>query len=337
MSHITLKVLANQLGLSPGSVSKALKDSHEISVGTKMRVKKLAKKLNYIPNLYASSLRKKKSKTIAVVMPAVDDSFFSLAIKGIEDCAQNKGYHVLIYLTNDCIIKEKAILKEFQSGRVDGILISISRETKSTRHISDAKAAGVPVVFFDRVAEDVDTAKIVTDDFEGGYKAAEHLIEEGCKRIIFLSISKRLAITNNRMNGYKKALEDHQFKTKTATMFCKNDIEKDKDSFAKLMARKNHPDGIIASVEGLVITIYEVCRQLKLSIPNDVKVIAFSNLLSAVILDPPLTTLTQPAYDIGKCAATLLFKALEKNNFKFSNERIVLSSKLNIRGSTRAN
>jgi len=197
------------------------------------------------------------------------------------------------------------------------------------------QVTGMPIVFFDRVAEDVDTAKVVTNDFESGYKAAKHLIERGCRRIVYLSISRSLSITNNRMDGYKKALEDHQLKSKSITMFCKNDTEKDKPFFVKLMKVKNHPDGIIASVEGLIITVYQVCRELKLSIPGDVKVIGFSNLPSAVILNPPLTTLTQPAYEIGKQAASLLFKALEKKNFKLCGEYIVLSSVLNIRGSTR--
>ena len=131
----------------------------------------------------------------------------------------------------------------------------------------------------------------MTNDFESGYKAAEHLIKRGCKRITYLSISKSLSITNNRMEGYKKALRDHQSNTKSATMFCTNDNTKDAERFRKLMSDKKHPDGIIASVEGLIIGVYKVCRELKLSISQDVKVIGFSNLPSAVILNPSLTTI----------------------------------------------
>jgi LacI family transcriptional regulator len=334
MSKVTIKTLAKQLHLSPGSVSKALKDSYEISIETKKRVYKLAQKLNYVPNLYASSLRKKKSKTIAVVLPEVDDSFFSLAIKGIEAEAQNKGYHVLIYLTHESVAKEKAIFEEFKSGRVDGVLISISRETSTGRHILNLQKTGIPIVFFDRVFEDIDSAKVITNDFESGYKAAQHLIEKGCKRITYLSISKNLSITNNRMKGYKRALTDHKMKIRRTTLLCTNDHIKDLQVFRELMNKKEHPDGIIASVEGLIIMIYEVCRELQLSIPGDVKIICFSNLPSAVILNPSLTTITQPAYEMGRSAAALLFKALEKSNFKLSREHIVLSSILNIREST---
>src|SRR5260370_741884 len=136
----------NKLNLSIATVSKALRDSHEISAATKLKVIELAKQLNYVPNPYASSLRKRTSKTIAVVLPEVADSFFSLAINGIETIAQEKGYHVLIYLTHESFVKEINILKDFQSGRVDGILLSVSDETNNSDHVKEVIAAGIPVV-----------------------------------------------------------------------------------------------------------------------------------------------------------------------------------------------
>src|SRR5437870_6800506 len=208
MANITIKKLAQELNLSVGTVSKALKDSHEISIETKRKVHELVSKLNYIPNPYASSLRKRKSRTIAVVLPEVADSFFSLAINGIEAVAQEKGYHVLIYLTHESFLKEENILKDFQSGRVDGILLSVSDETSNSDHVKKVISAGIPVVFFDRICEDVDTVRVITDDFESSYNATTHLIQKGCERIAYLSISANLSISNNRMEGYKKALED---------------------------------------------------------------------------------------------------------------------------------
>src|SRR5678815_1034417 len=153
--NVTIRDLAEQLNLSVATISKALTDSYEISPETKQRVSELAKKLNYSPNPYASSLRKRSSKTIAVVLPEVADSFFSLAINGIESVAHDKGYHVLIYLTHESFQREEAILKEFQSGRVDGILMSVSGETCTSDHIKEVIAAGMPLVFFDRVCEAV--------------------------------------------------------------------------------------------------------------------------------------------------------------------------------------
>ncbi|MEO6290434.1 MAG: LacI family DNA-binding transcriptional regulator, partial [Ginsengibacter sp.] len=212
MKNINIKGLAEALKLSVSTISKALNDSYEISDKTKQRVLEEAARLNYVPNPYASSLRGRKSKNIAVVIPEVADSFFSLAINGIESVAKEKGYHVLIYLTHENFENEKNILKEFQGGRVDGVLMSISVETSQSDHVRDLISNGVPLIFFDRVCEDIKTTKIITDDFESGYKATNHLIQQGCTSVAFLSISKSLSISNKRLEGYFKALKEHGLK-----------------------------------------------------------------------------------------------------------------------------
>jgi LacI family transcriptional regulator len=335
MSNTTIKILAKELNLSVATVSKALRDSHEISTETKQKVLALAREMNYVANPYASSLRKRRSNTIAVVLPEVADSFFSQAINGIESVAQDKGYHVLIYLTHESFAREEAILKEFQSGRVDGILISVSGETSHSDHIKEVIASGVPVVFFDRVCEDVETAKVITDDFECGYQAARHLAKQGCKRITFLSVSSNLSISNNRMEGYKKALADHQFKnSQTDILFCGNDIDENYRLIKNALKKDKRPDGIIACVEKFTNSIYLACNELKLAIPGDIKVISFTNLQTALILDPPLTTVTQPAFEMGKTAASVLFRNLGKNSAGLKNETVIIPSVLNIRCSS---
>jgi len=326
--------LAKQLNLSVATISKALKDSHEISPETKQRVFELAKKLNYSPNPYASGLRKRSSRTIAVVLPEVADSFFSLAINGIESIAHDKGYHVLIYLTHESFEREEAILKEFQSGRVDGILISVSGETCNSDHIKEVVAAGMPLVFFDRICEDVETAKIVTDDFESGYKATCHLLNAGCKKIVYLSTSSSLSINNKRTEGYMQALSENGFKNAIDIVSCTGNSEANYQIIRDLLESKNRPDGLIASVEKLTTPIYLACRELNISIPKNLKVISFTNLQAALILTPTLTTVTQPAFEMGKTAASLLFKAIEQKNFDLSKERIVIPSVLAERSST---
>ena len=188
MKSVNIKELAHELQLSVSTVSKALHDSYEISDKTKQRVLEAAQRLNYVPHAYASSLRGRKTKTIGIVIPEVADSFFSLAINGIEAVAKEKGYHVLICLTHENLDNEKAILKEFQGGRVDGVLISVSKETSGSEHIADLIANGVPLIFFDRVCDDIQTGKITTDDDESAYKATNHLIDQGCRSIVFLNI-----------------------------------------------------------------------------------------------------------------------------------------------------
>jgi LacI family transcriptional regulator len=335
MNTVTIRLLATELNLSIGTVSKALKDSYEISGETKERVLALAKTLHYTPNPYASSLRKKKSNTIAVVIPEVADSFFSLAIKGIEEIAQAKGYHVLIYLTYESPEKEKKILEECKNGRVDGVLLSVSAESCSAASIEELRAAEVPVVFFDRALEGMKTAKVQTNDYECGYLATQHLLEQGCRRIAFLSISQQLDINAKRLNGYQAALAASQIKKRNSLVIpCTNNDEENYRILSTLMKGPQKPDGVIASVEKLITPFYRVCIDLEIAMPAAVKMIGFSNLPTAQILRPSLTTISQPAFAMGKAAATILFNALEKQNYQWQEEDLVLPSELQCRVST---
>jgi len=334
MSKVNIKVLADQLQLSVSTISKALRDSYEISDETKKKVLELATRLNYVPNPYASSLRRKKSKTIAVVLPEVADNFFSLAINGIQSIAESKGYHVLIYLSHEKYAIEKNILEDCQSGRVDGVLISISSETKSGDNITALQANDIPVVFFDREQEGIETARVTTNDFECGLLAANHLLQRGCKRPAFLSISQSLPICLNRMEGFKAALSKAGIPDNDMQIIYCTDNDSMYKQIKLILQSEYRPDGLIASVEKIVTPVYLACHELNINIPNDVKVIAFATLDTAPILNPPLTTITQPAFEIGKAAATLLFKGIEKSTFDLTKERIVIPSVLIEREST---
>ncbi|MBG6235834.1 LacI family transcriptional regulator [Pedobacter sp. CAN_A7] len=336
MSKITIKTLAKELQLSVSTVSKAMRDSHEISEETKLRVNELARKLNYVVNPYASSLGSKSSKTIGVVIPEVVDSFFALAINGIESVAQENGYHVLIYLTHESQEKEKNILMDFESGRVDGVLMSVSRETLDHTYIDELMLAGIPFVFFDRVFEDIETTQITTNDYESAYLATQHLLGKGCQQIMFLSFSKNLSISSKRLHGYLDAITAH------GLVPDKNDVisfdEDFSEAYPGLKARLqaiNRPDGVLASVEKLAIPIYQVCEELNLSIPGNLQIISFSNLETAAYLNPPLTTVTQPAFEIGQAAAAALMKALKRKGSVLIKEEIVIPSTLVIRKSTK--
>ena len=333
---MNLKEIASQLNLSFSTVSKALRDSHEISEATKKIVLAKAKELNYQVNPFASGLRKQKSKTIAVVIPEVVNDFFGPVINGVESIAQEKGYHVLIYLTHENMKKEVAITKLLLNGRVDGVLISISEQTSDTMHLEELKEKEIPLVFFDRVVEHIDAPKVTTDDYFSGANATEHLIENGCRRIGFLSISQNLSISNKRMNGYLDALKKHNLPIDDSLVInCTGNDEKNKDLIRQLLRRSNRPDGIFASVEKLAIDTYEICEELNLSIPHDMKVICFSNLKTAGLLNPSMTTITQPAYEIGREATAILFRLIEKKRHHFLLEKTVINSKLIERNSTK--
>lgn len=336
MENVTIRMLAERLQLSTATISKALSNSHEISEETKQRVLALASELNYVPNPYASSLRKKASNTIAVVIPEVADSFFAEAINGIESVAQEKGYHVLIYLTHENFGKEQAILKDFQSGRVDGVLISVTTETAAAQHGLEQLVKEIPIVFFDRVCEAVTAAKITTDDAIAAYKATTHLIAGGCRHIGLLSASRHLSISNRRAEGFQQALADHQLPLNSAAItYCSNDPIATHQLLKKVF-REQHYDGVIATTEKLATAVYEVCEALQLRIPQDLQVIGFSNLSTARFLNPSLTTISQPAFDMGKAAAALLFKALKSSSFPLQEQQQVIPSSLIARNSTIA-
>jgi LacI family transcriptional regulator len=336
MNKINMKELAKELNLSVGTVSKALSDSHEISEQTKQKVLETASRLNYSLNPYASSLRNKRSKTIAVVLPEVADNFFSLALNGIQSVSEKKGYHVLIYLSHENFINEKSILSECCSGRVDGVLISVSRETTDADHILKLHRQNIPIVFFDREFEGLHVAKVITNDFESGYLAAAHLMNNGCKNPVFLSVSSSLAICNNRANGFKAALKDKKIDhAEKAIVECNGTKEEVFLQIKNMLSRKNKPDGIVASVECLAMSVYLASQQINISIPADLKVLVFSTLETAPILNPPLSTISQPAFEIGRTAAELLFKGIEKKRFNLANEIVTLPSVLIERTSSR--
>jgi len=336
MNKITIKMLAKELRLSVSTVSKAISDSHEISLQTKLRVNEMASRLNYVPNHFATSLGTGSSKTIAVVIPEVVDSFFAQAINGIEAVAAEKGYHVMIYLTHESFEKEKTILKDFESGRVDGVLLSVSRETTQSTHVTDLMKKGVPLVFFDRVINEIATTKITTNDYDMAYLATTHLLKKGCQQILFLSFSNLLSISNKRLEGYKNALQAKGIKVNNHNILqFKNDQKKDYLLLKTKLKSPNRADGILASVEKFGFTIYQACEALQLSIPADVQVISFSNLEAASFMNPPLTTVSQPAFEMGKTAATCLMKALSRKKSAIPEEDIVLPSSFAVRKSTR--
>lgn len=321
--------------MSVSTVSRALRDSWEISTPTKQRVFALAKEMNFQPNPYASSLRKHRSRTIAVVIPEVANNFFALAIKGIETVAREKGYHVLIYLTNEDVVEEAAIASSLQSGRVDGVLLSLCGTAQDTRHLVELQQRNIPMVFFDRVPEGIPAPKVMTNDCESGFVATEHLIKAGCKRIAHLTISMNLSISLKRQQGYVDALRRYgQDGGRGRIVHCGCDDEANYRMIRELLSGDERPDGVFASVEKLAVQVYHVCRELGLRMPQDVKVISFSNLVTASLLDPSLTTIAQPAFDIGKEAATILFRRLEKKYIVTPEDRVMLPAKLEVRAST---
>ena len=327
MGKVDLRALASKLNLSISTVSRALGDKQDIGASTKKRVLKLAAELNYQPNAQAASLRQRKSKTIGVVVPEIANNFFSLVIDGIEEVANANGYHVLVYLTHENLEKEIKIARHIQNGRVDGLLISITSETVNVDHLREVKNTGLPIVFFDRVSNDMKIPTVTTNDYESGFEATKHLLEAGCKKVAYFSLSQNLSINAMRMKGYRDALKKQKHWIMNELVLQGGNVhEENVQQMMRLLKSKDRPDGIFACVEELAIATYEACDHLGLQIPKDVKVISFSNLRVASLLHPSLTTIRQPAFEMGKEAAATLFKMLENGNKK--KESVTLQKKV---------
>lgn len=332
---INMKALAKALNLSTATISKALRDSYDISAQTKARVKEAADRLNYVANPHASSLRKHLSNTIAIVIPEIADSFFSQVINGIESIAGREKYHFLIYLTHDSYEREVSILNEFTSGRVDGVLISVASNTSDTAHISKLQQAGIPIVFFDRDCAQLPAASVTTDDFNSAYTATSHLVEQRCKKISLITVQGYVSIFSSREEGYRKALIDHAIISNNSNIvYCANKYTNENVALISNHLESARPDGLLLTVEHLATSAYLACHQMNLLIPKDIKIVCFTNQITAPVLAPPLSTVLQPAYEMGQKAVGLLFEYLSHNYIKLEEEHFVLPSRLVIREST---
>ncbi|MBK0381778.1 LacI family DNA-binding transcriptional regulator [Pedobacter sp. SD-b] len=337
MDGINIKQLAEALNLSTSTISRAFRNSSGIKQHTKDLILSKAKELNYQPNHYASNLRDQKSKTIAVIVPELANNYFSQAIHGIEQVARANGYNILIYSTDDDLEKEMDFIKHLHNGRVEGIIMSVSGEAENHNYLNDFGARRLPMVQFDRVYDDIDTPKIITDDYESSFIATEHLIEQGCKRIGYLVVKKDLSIGKTREMGYIDALKKHHINYKEELIIDCSNSYTENDPIIKKALKDLKLDGIFASVERLAFATYYASYDLNIKIPHDLKVISFSSLEIAPLLNPSLTTITQPAVEIGNLSAKLLFDILQdKKEISFAKEKVVLNSKIIFRNSTKS-
>lgn len=334
MDSINIKKLAEALNLSTSTISRAFRDNSDINSATKERILAKAKELNYQPNHYASNLREQKSKTIAVIVPELANNYFSQAIHGIERIARENGYHILIYVTDDDYQKEVTFIQHLHNGRADGIIMSVSGEANDHNYLNTFGSKRLPLVFFDRVYEDINTPRVITNDYDSSFLATEHLIEQGCKRIAYLVVNKSLSIGKTRMQGYIDALAKHQVPfDENLIVDCSNSYEENSMIIKEALTQLK-PDGIFTSVERLAFATYYACYDLRINIPGDLKVISFSSLEIAPLLNPSLTTITQPATEIGEEAAKLLFTVLDNHANKNRLNEVVLTSKIIKRNST---
>jgi len=305
-AQITIKDIASRLGISPSTVSRALRNHPDISDETKKAVRDLARDLNYEPNAIALSLRSSKSNIIGLIIPEIVHYFFSQVISGIEDVAYDAGYHVMICQSNESYIREVKNVEALLSSRIEGLLVSLSKETRDFSHFKNLSKKNIPIVFFDRICEDMDTDRVVVDDFLGAYLATKHLAGIGCKRIAHLGTTQDLLIGKNRYNGYLKALGEFNLPVDNRLIIRCDNYNAARLVTKRLIYELQPPDGIFAVNDLTAIGACQTIKESRMKIPEDIAVVGFSNGIYSTMCDPPLTTIEQFGYQLGQKSARLI-------------------------------
>lgn len=335
MQTVTIKDIAKALNLSTSTVSRALRGSHEINTETKRLVLEYAEKLNYKPNPIALSLKENRSRAIGVLVPEIANNFFSQAINGIEAIAYNRGYHVMIFQSQESYEREVVNVQHMVARKVDGILISLSGYTTDMSHLQEPHNNGMPIVFFDRFSDLIDTHTVIADNFDGAFKATEHLILSGRKRIALLTSLEWLSITQERMAGYKAALKKYDISLEDSLIrHCGFANEELLENVDRLLALNPAPDAFFTTSDRLALSCLTILKDKKVKIPEELSFVGFTNVKIAHLIDPPLTTVVQPAFEIGQTAAELLFDLIEEKKKSIPFQKVKLPTTLEVRNSS---
>lgn len=335
---VTLKQLALKLNVSVSTVSKALHESEEISKDTIIRVKALAKALNYQPNKVAISLKSNKTKTLGVIIPNILNHFFAKVLFGIEEEATKKGYDIIICISNELYSKELQSLAVLGNGSVDGFIVAIAEETqiqKQTQHFQDIIKQDLPVVLFDRVSEAIDCDKVIIDDFGAAFEATNHLLKEGRKQIVLLSNIEELSVGKLRVNGYLQALQDASAYKNEPIVLNISDNDNIEERIEKLFHQYPDVDGILSIDNTTGVIALNKALKKGITIPKDLSIIGFSDENVLPFTDPKLSTVSQHAIDIGVASVDLLLKRLKKDTPQNDFQTKTIKTNLVLRGTTK--
>ncbi|HVN58173.1 MAG TPA: LacI family DNA-binding transcriptional regulator [Bacteroidales bacterium] len=331
---VTIKDIARELGISPSTVSKALKNHPDISPSTRKAVSELVKKLHYQPDPIALSLKIGQSKTIGVVIPEIVHYFFSTVISGMEDLAYDSGYHVMFCQSNESFEREVKSVQALMSSRVDGILVSQAKTTFTFDHYNEILDSNLPLVFFDRICESVDTDRVIVDDEAGACEAVKHLVSQGCRNIVHLCGPQNLNIGTGRKDGYIRALKECGLPVHESNIIRCDTAEEAQAIVPGLLKRRNRPDGIFAVNDLTAAESMKIIKKAGLSVPDDVALVGFTSGIMSDLTDPPLSSVEQFGYTMGKEAVRLLLERIEKKNDKPS-QTFVIKTKLVVKGSSQ--
>ncbi|WP_319501287.1 LacI family DNA-binding transcriptional regulator [uncultured Draconibacterium sp.] len=332
--NLTINDIAKALNISKSTVSRALRDTHDINPKTKLRVLEFAAKHDYHPDILAQSLRSRSTKTIGVIVPAYNIPFYSTAIGGIQDYAMKMGYNVIVCHSNEQYEIEIKNVEALLNAGVEGIIISVARDTEKNEHIKKLKNKGIPLVLFNRVIEDFKSAKVVVNDYYGAKNMVDYLIKTGCKKIAHITGPNNLLLSNNRKEGYLDALKDGGIEI-NEELIVEGDftIQSGIRCTEKLLEDNEGIDAVFAVCDAVAFGTMKVLKKRGIRIPQDISVAGFTNEPMAELVEPSLTTVKQPIYEVGETASKLLFAQLKDPDLPA--ELCVLETTLEIRESTK--
>ena len=333
-----MKDIAEALGVSVATVSRALKDSPRISAERREVIKKYAREHNFFPNFIAESLRKSRvqpMKIIGVIIPQFTHYYFSTILSGIEEEASARGYRLLVAQSNERYEREVAICQSFYENKVCGIIVSQAKDTVKYDHFTRLIDAGVPLVFYDRICPGINCSRVVVDDYQGTLKAVSHLIESGCRRIAYYGTTLNMEIAKNRLNGYKDALYQHGLQLDEALVkMCDNRADAERLT-PQMMRMDDRPDAFFAVNDETAIGILYVVKRLGYIVPDEVSVCGFTDTNVATVCDPQLTTVEQRGREVGREAADILIDQAEGTIDTSHATKRVVKTRLIVRGTTR--
>ena len=310
---VTLKQIARELDVSISTVSKSLRDSSEISEDTRQKVQAFAKLYNYKPNLIALSLKNKKTKTIGIIIPEIVHHFFATVISGIENVANERGYNVMVCLSNESFDKEVINMEMLANGSIDGFILSLSKETQAKKdfhHISEVINQGMPVVMFDRVTNDILCDKVIIDDSLAAFNAVQSLVDKGYKKIALITTVDYVSVGKLRTEGYLQALRNNDIAIDLNRIVKIEDIDHCSDQIEALITTQDL-DAVFAVNELFAVTAIKAAKNAQIEIPKDLAVIGFTDGIISKYSSPSITTVSQNGIKMGGKAATMLIDRLE--------------------------
>ena len=331
--HTSLKDIANEIGVSISTVSRALKNHPDISPELTKKIQNVAKKLNYSPNPLAMGLLKQQTKMLGVIVPDIVTHFYSSIISGIEDIAKEHGYYILIASSNESLQKEIESVENLLKTRVEGLIVCISQETNSFKHFEKLIANDIPLVFFDRVCDSLNAPSVTADGKKAVVEITKHFYENGCRRIAYISGPGYLNISLNRKEGYLDGLKECGLEF-NPELFVECNLSPEDAALAtkQLLQLPKLPDAIFGLNDTIAFAAMKEIKRNKLKIPEDIALVGFTDEFHSTVVDPTLTSITHPTYQMGQEAARLFFKRILGT--APSSERIILDTELIIRDSS---